>query len=1160
MYITSVVLLLLAQVAEPQEIVLTGTIADGGGKPVAGSEIVLAEGLPALSDRIRRSETVLRPPAVLRRLQGDINGRFRVGLPPDDLDVQRFRRPLFLWAFGPERSVAVRPIPDDWPPEGEPVRLTLAPSDSVRFRVLDPDERPVTGVRLMPARIRGVDVPVDVGVRFQVETDADGRGTLAAGAADELEVIRLISAPFGVQHLRATRPDAEVVRTLRLLPVGRLIGRIVAGDLEAVRGLTVRVLTDPDRSADLAEIGGWASVVTDDQGRFTVPALAAGTLAVSVDPRWDLPWRSRPVSRSRVQPATTTELTIPFVAAARLSGVVHETASGLPLAGVGVAVVMDAETPLARTDAEGRFSAYLAPGMVYSYAVGLPRGYFSPSNNALGQPLPEGLEELTARPLGLSKGVEVQGEVIDAEGRPAPGAEILGHYDLRNGRPRRVHAVTDRAGRFRIDGVPSDTTLYLSVSHDRGTTAAPESFMSGRGAITLKINPENFVALYGRVKDPAGRPLVGATVRVQGRKRGVADLPIEERMIAFDNEGRTALHTDVNGQFRTVRRLRPDLEYRVEVEADGYAAAGTEWVKPDEPRHRFLPTLVLQPLELPRTLVGRVVDRQGRPVARAGVYPSGGRAAGVRSVTGADGRFRLSGIHRQAAFLVVEGDGLAFEGHRIEPGNATIELRVRRAGDPPGPPLHTLPPPLPRDEEKAVARRLIETDLTPPAGKDVNSEILLIRALARLDPARALALIDGMTAPDYREQLRSIGATALIGESPLQASAFAEALTIEWMRSRFYREASDGLPKTDRVHKLGLLDSALEHAKIEPDSARKLDELGMIGYRLLDLGETERGTQVLREGQRLAGTMPKLMVVRGVFAAKLARIDAQAAFGLAEGYSDQNDERFKGGVALALADRDAERSERAFQQLKNQALRDLKIIRAVGRMAAIDSIRARRFAEALQRPSDQALALFSMARGLTASDPKAAKAVIEDTLIRLTKLVEDGGDAQSARACLIAAAILPLAEQLDPALLERCFWTAIALQPPPPAGAGAAGLYEQRISSLAFTLARYDRTVARRLLAPVANRVRSLDYTRRSWARNVFAAAAVIDPNWAVALADSLPDDTPGSDLRAKSSMRLVIAEVLSHGGPDRWDQFDREQVGYYLAPARHHDSKDDER
>ena len=101
----------------------------------------------------------------------------------------------------------------------------------------------------------------------------------------------------------------------------------------------------------------------------------------------------------------------------------------------------------------------------------------------------------------------------------------------------------------------------------------------------------------------------------------------------------------------------------------------------------------------------------------------------------------------------------------------------------------------------------------------------------------------------------------------------------------------------------------------------------MIGYRLLDLGETERGTQVLREGQRLADTLPKF--VRGqrnpsspmpaAGSPPSWRGSSPGRVPLAEGYSDPYDDWYKCGVALGLADRDPAGSERVFGMLKTRA-------------------------------------------------------------------------------------------------------------------------------------------------------------------------------------------------------------------------------------------------
>ena len=152
-----------------------------------------------------------------------------------------------------------------------------------------------------------------------------------------------------------------------------------------------------------------------------------------------------------------------------------------------------------------------------------------------------------------------------------------------------------------------------------------------------------------------------------------------------------------------------------------------------------------------------MVDAQGRPIAGAVVFQSGDGPARTRAATDADGRFRLPGVYREPAFLFVEGDGLAFEGHRIGAGDEAVELKVRRVGEPAaGPPLHTLPPVLPREEEKALARRLIGTDLTLLTGETTRETYPLVRTLPRVDFDRAWDLVENhaVADPNYSEQLR----------------------------------------------------------------------------------------------------------------------------------------------------------------------------------------------------------------------------------------------------------------------------------------------------------------------------------------------------------------------------------------------------------------------
>ena len=93
------------------------------------------------------------------------------------------------------------------------------------------------------------------------------------------------------------------------------------------------------------------------------------------------------------------------------------------------------------------------------------------------------------------------------------------------------------------------------------------------------------------------------------------------------------------------------------------------------------------------------------------------------------------------------------------------------------------------------------------------------------------------------------------------------------------------------------------------------------------------------------------------------------------------------------------------------------------------------------------------------------------------------------------------------------------------------------------------------MLEPTAGRVRSLaSVNRGNWVSHTFAAAAAIDPAWAVALIGRLPDDPPGAAHRPKEDARLTVADVLAHVGPGLWDYL---QTRYAFLQG---DSREDER
>jgi protocatechuate 3,4-dioxygenase beta subunit len=1147
-----VLVLLLGQVAGPEPIVLAGTVVGDDGRPVASAEVVLAEVALPPGGQISRSSFRFptSPPVVLWRGRSDDEGDFRVPLAIRADDRAGRYRPRIVWAHRPGAAAAFRTIPPTWPPDGAPLRLTLGRPVPVAVRVLGPDGRPAGGARIAPARLRGVPIHRELGDLVAVVADDEGRGVLEAVAPADLELIRVSSESQGTQIVRSPRPEGGE-RVVRLSPVGRVEGRVAADDPRAVRGLAVHVRTAPDAAADELGAGGTAEARTDEQGRFTVPAIAEGSLAVMLEPRLDLPFRGLFNDRPAVEAGETTRIETALKRAVFIKGEVRERGTGTPIAGAGVCIDMRTEVALVRTDDRGRYSGYALPGLVQPYVDDPPPDYFRPSNLLGRQIVPEGVAEFAVPAEELARGATLTGRVAGPDGRPVPGAAVSGTWASATLRSYRVEAMTDRSGVFRVRGIDPKAEIQLSARRGDAITAAPVSTRTGAEPVTLVVGPGHAVALSGRVVDPEGNPVAGAVVRLGSGTLGPNNIRREGGRVAFDDDGRDVLITGPDGRFETGRILRPDLEYRAEVEAEGRVAARTAWIDPVETP--AFPDVALAPVTPTRAVAGRAADADGRPIAGATILQSGDGPRRTRAVTDEAGRFRLPGVVREPAFLFVEGPGLRFGGHRIAAGEDAVELKLPRIGDPPGRDLHTLPPLLPRDREKALALKLLGPEVERLARKEVTADTYVLQEIVpRIDPARCLELAEKDAVADA-DRVRINVALALLEESPEEAAAVAETIKAPWLRAEFDRKASDATPDSDRARKLDWLDRALVQARAEPTPVARLGALGLIGVRLLDLGAVERGTAVLREGQALAETLPKAgettrpapgASARAQFAVRLARIDAAAALDLARGFPAPREDNLLGGIALALADGDPAESERVLGLVKNPYARASRTERIVGRMAAKDRARARRLADALEQPIPRARALGAMARGLAGTDPRAAATRIDEALDLLEALTRAGRDPAGAYqdAASTAAAFLPVIERLgDPARLERSFWRAVALRPPRPEEGDPHGLYEEKIASLAIGLSRYDRGVARQVLEPVARRAGSLGDPRgRLAAPTLFEAAALIDPAWAVALVDALPDDTPGAEARPKALARWAIATVLAHGGPRWWVQVDR--------------------
>jgi len=341
--------------------------------------------------------------------------------------------------------------------------------------------------------------------------------------------------------------------------------------------------------------------------------------------------------------------------AAPISGQVVDEA-GRPVQGAKVETVTNpAEHQMIRmetkrfwTGPDGRFVLRQLPaGRVH--AVAAIKDGFAPAHQ-LGD---------SAAPIRLTlrRGTIAAGRVVDEQGQPVVGVELALVAAEQDPTPRpglEFSAMSDAKGSFRIPNV-SAGRFDLRASRPGFTSAnlsgilIPENEAnSDIGEITLLPG----AAIDGIVVDERDKPVQGAEVNLT--PAGFDHAPGDERFLFRD-----PVRTGPDGRFR-ILDLRPGLRIGVQATHPDLAAAELTGVG--------VPTAEPVRLRLtrPRSLEGRVRDRQGEPVAGARLYvsdmagaPMGGgwERRPSHATTDAEGSFVLSGLRPGKAYVTAMASG-----------------------------------------------------------------------------------------------------------------------------------------------------------------------------------------------------------------------------------------------------------------------------------------------------------------------------------------------------------------------------------------------------------------------------------------------------------------------------------------------------------------------
>lgn len=1160
---------------DPDDQTLRGLVVDQEGRPAADAEVWLV----ANSHR----EPFADAAATTR---ADSAGRFVLIVPGrwfqlpfglrGDLGILARGRRSGLGSVIFDRATRI--------PE-EVVRISLPAHSQTVVRILDPDQKPVANARVtadlvgapqiltefteaqarlytrfprtplgLVIRYGMVPAPAALQKSFSATTDGTGLAIIAGIAREQIYGIGINTPGFGEQRimLRELEPgNADAGRPLEfeLSRTATLRGRLTSDNPEWIKGRRLVLQTGPavTKPDDRIVTTGFAEVTTDAAGRFEITSLAAGrvyfTRIIDADSRSCL----QPREELSLVPGRTHDSEIPVVPTVRVRGRVEEADTGQQLADVEVAVFTGAaHRVFVRTDEKGSYEVDLAPPGAFITAL-LPRGWV-PTNTTNGAgivlEIPPDRAEREAPPTKLRRPATIRGTVRDDRGEPVPMATISAAwfgYDRRTGRPemQEFAVVADERGEFTLEAdlqSPVRLRAHTPGACTRDVTTlerAPDE------PVPLRVSPRSTARLRGRVTDASGVPVGNVPVDLWSRgriplppasvKNGEADdSPGVLRRIDF-GEGAPLL-TDEQGHFETPP-LPAGIEYRVELR--GAREAIGEWVVPSAGKSIELAALAIGRAGKAR---GVVHDRQGKPVAGAEVVwcESAQRA---ESQTDDAGTFHMSNVARGNAFLFVRKAGFRFYGMRIDPGPVDVILDViLEAID--EPPLAAYKPtPARRDPaaDRALALKLVRESLE--AAKDERDRMRAIQALARIDPAAGLAEL-GRQPPkqaQFGDMIRRVAARTLMRGDLEAALEVVAAMSPGIGQAITLCEICDSLPESAGQRKLELLADALVQVRGIKEPEMRIGGAGFVAERLLDLGERERGKNILRdelETARRMGTAEFAGYARGAFAEELGQIDLPEALALIKDLKDPRAfNRHHGNLAHELAGRQPAEAERVLDLIKppqqNEfSERDHYGVRVCYRMATVDQERAERIATSIKDLCGRGHALGVMAAALADQDPALARAL----LARAYDVLDDADRHQKPLVgphppAIVAGWLLSLADRLDPdrehrPLLKECVWKTVALVPPRTSDPNRAWYVAQSAAPAALWLADYDAPLALDMLSRI-------DASQLGYGGDPAPALALLAPERLEKHLAGLPDEN------TRNAARLSAAAILSVSGDD---------------------------
>ncbi len=416
---------------------------------------IVAPGAPAAADQLPAPRPELEP-----RFVTDDQGRFRVtGLPPGSYRVTA-SHPDHADGDSATFTLKVGQVIDD-------LRVVLYPGVMIAGKVTDDHGALVVGATIVADRADGKVTP---DLRLQAVTGVDGLYRLGPIAADvnlRVTAVGHGDAERAIKVGELGRARVERTEDFVLARADAVLeGRVRDGAGFPVRGAQVAIVRR-DR------FQGSERATTDDNGRFTIANLAAGTYPISISHE-DFP----PLESSGATGAPV-DLTLPF--GGGIDAQVRDAGTLGPVPGAQVtATGPKGNRAEAIADDQGGLElGPLVPG-AWKLAVDAP-GYVALTQEV---DVPAGSKPgaFTVHDLRipLARGATIGGIVIDVNGQRVRGAKVTAGART---------TTTDELGRFRLTDVPTGT-LTIAATREAARGTLDVNLAPADESLTLQITIE----------------------------------------------------------------------------------------------------------------------------------------------------------------------------------------------------------------------------------------------------------------------------------------------------------------------------------------------------------------------------------------------------------------------------------------------------------------------------------------------------------------------------------------------------------------------------------------------------------------------------------------------------------------------------------------------